>query len=445
MNRLTPVALIAGLVLSASCSDRESPTVPRHVASLATIGDYGVAATAPSEIGVEKDQLTTSSLVLPFSGTVGSANTAFSVTQTGSGQAAMIRNTSSTNTQVALNARHGGSGIASYAQNYGTGMASSFEITNANNASDVLRLASAGGGNLLHATQTTANGVAIKGTTSGAGVSVAGRFWSTNASNTGSTIEALHSGTGVALTANSGNGIGGAIGNSVIGNNNPGLRAYHHGTSNAAHVESGQFSTGAALRAETYGTGAALLADQHGFSGDIAVFRAGAPTLVNQARIDRTGKGFFNGGTQTGGADVAESFEVDGHVADLRPGDVLVISTRRDRRVARSAERYSTHVIGVYATKPGVLLTERGIDESQSDMVPVGVVGVIPTRVSAENGAIRRGDILVTAATPGHAMRTDPVIVNGVKLYPTGAILGKALQEFAGPGRGLIKVLVNVK
>jgi hypothetical protein len=192
----------------------------------------------------------------------------------------------------------------------------------------------------------------------------------------------------------------------------------------------------------TQGTGAALMADQAGPSGDIALFRTSA---VNQARIDRNGTGFFNGGTQTGGADVAEAFEVDGNPASYRPGDVLVISTRSDRKVSRSTEAYSSRVIGVHATKPGVLLTERGIDDSLDGMIPVAVVGVLPTRVSAENGAIARGDILVTAATPGHAMRTDPVVVQGVKLYPSGAILGKALESFSGPGTGVIRVLVNVK
>jgi hypothetical protein len=102
-------------------------------------------------------------------------------------------------------------------------------------------------------------------------------------------------------------------------------------------------------------------------------------------------------------------------------------------------------VIGVYATRPGVLLTERGIDERLDDTVPVGVAGVIPTKVSAENGPIRRGDILVSASTPGHAMRSEPVVVGATKLYPSGAIVGTALESFPGPGTGLIRVLANVK
>ena len=72
-------------------------------------------------------------------------------------------------------------------------------------------------------------------------------------------------------------------------------------------------------------------------------------------------------------------------------------------------------------------------------LVPVGLVGVIPTKVSVENGAIRRGDILVSASTRGHAMRgTD-------RERLTGAVVGKALAEFEGPGTGVILVMVNVR
>ena len=118
---------------------------------------------------------------------------------------------------------------------------------------------------------------------------------------------------------------------------------------------------------------------------------------------------------------------------------MLAISTNSDRTVEKSSEPYSTLVIGVYATKPGVLLTERPIDASHEDTIPVGVVGVIPTKVSAENGAIRRGDFLVTSSIPGHAMKgTD-------RERMFGATIGKALEEFKGTDTAVIKVLVNVK
>jgi hypothetical protein len=188
--------------------------------------------------------------------------------------------------------------------------------------------------------------------------------------------------------------------------------------------------------ATTRGTGPGLQVDHRGSTGDLALFQVNS---TNRIRFTRAGKGIFTGGTQTGGADVAEAMAVEGRTSAYEPGDVLVISTRSDRTVEKAGEPYSTRVIGVYATKPGVLLTERGVDESLEDLVPVGVIGVIPTKVSAENGPIRRGDLLVSARTPGYAMRADP------ERLRFGMVLGKALGGFAGPGRAVIPVLVNVK
>ncbi len=200
----------------------------------------------------------------------------------------------------------------------------------------------------------------------------------------------------------------------------------------------GSSSTGTGVVAGVGGAGTGLYVDHVGsigLGGDLALFQANG---FDAARIDKTGKGFFNGGTQTGGADLAEAFEVEGDRDDYEPGDVLAISTRSDRTLEKSSEPSSTLVAGVYATKPGVLLTDFDIEADASRRVPLGVVGVIPTKVSAENGAIRRGDLLVTAATPGHAMKAGATPA-------MGTVLGKALQDFAGPGTGIINVLVNVK
>jgi hypothetical protein len=101
--------------------------------------------------------------------------------------------------------------------------------------------------------------------------------------------------------------------------------------------------------------------------------------------------------------------------------------------------------VGVYATKPGVLLTEKGIDDNLGNTVPMGVIGVIPTKVCLENGAIKRGDLLVSSSQTGKAMKAIPGVINGIEIYPQGAIIGKALENFDGNGKGLINVLVNVK
>jgi hypothetical protein len=173
--------------------------------------------------------------------------------------------------------------------------------------------------------------------------------------------------------------------------------------------------------------------------GSIAVFRSGNPGAVNVARIGNDGRGFFNGGTQSSGADVAEAFDVEGNISSYEPGDILVISTTKDRSVEKSSTPYSNLVAGVYATKPGVLLTEEHIDADLSGKVPMGVIGVIPTKVCLEGGKIKRGDLLVTSSKSGVAMKGN------LKKVKIGQVLGKALQDYDQNGIGKINVLVNIK
>lgn len=157
------------------------------------------------------------------------------------------------------------------------------------------------------------------------------------------------------------------------------------------------------------------------------------------ARIDSTGKGFFDGGTQTGGADFAESITTVGARLDYEPGDVLVIDTQSDRRFALSSTSYSTLVAGIYSTRPGVVGTiHKSEDPRLSAEIPMAMVGIVPCKVSTENGPVSRGDLLVTSSTPGYAMRaTDQSKI-------AGAILGKALQPLA-EGKGKIEVLVTLR
>jgi hypothetical protein len=156
-------------------------------------------------------------------------------------------------------------------------------------------------------------------------------------------------------------------------------------------------------------------------------------------RVDSTGKGFFNGGTQVGGADFAESVRVGRSGLSYGPGDLMVVDETADRQITLAARPYSTLVAGIYSTKPGILATPRGIGEAAAHAeVPMAVMGIVPCKVSAENGPIRRGDLLVTSSTPGHAMRgTD----RGRML---GAVVGKALGNQAA-GTGVIEVLVTLQ
>ena len=214
-----------------------------------------------------------------------------------------------------------------------------------------------------------------------------------------------------------------------------------------------------ALYAETVGSGEALRVNvasstnsndalfvRHRGTGPLITAMTASSSATNiRFRVDNDGNVTADGTISGGGADVAEAFDVEGRAESYEPGDVLVVSTEEDRTVTRSSTARSSRVVGVYATRPGVLLTEHGTETDLDSRVPMGVVGVIPTKVSAENGSIDRGDLLVTAEAPGHAMKAKPKVIEGMEVYPQGAIIGKALEAFDGPGTGTIEVMVNVK
>jgi hypothetical protein len=141
-------------------------------------------------------------------------------------------------------------------------------------------------------------------------------------------------------------------------------------------------------------------------------------------------------GTLCGG-DYAESVDVTGNRTNYEPGDVLVLDADNPGKMLKSIEAYSTSVSGIYSTKPGTV-GRRQTTEKSADEVPMAVVGIVPAKVSAENGPIKVGDLLVTSSTPGYAMKgTD----RGRML---GAVVGKAMAKLSS-GTGVIEVLVTLQ
>jgi hypothetical protein len=323
------------------------------------------------------------------------------------------------------------------ANTVGTGSAGNFQVNNAASTNSAVvgqtngALFSAGvygnntgsGFGVVGRSNGTAIGsAAVYGEQLGTG-DAAGAFRINNAANTSNAVYGETNGTASAINANQlGTGTG--------------LTAQINNAANSAN----------ALRGITNGTGNGILINHTGVgvstltNHNLAIFQASGS---NVARIDKTGQGLFNGGAVLGGADVAEMFDVEGARESYEPGDVLVISEATDRTVEKSSSASSTKVVGVYATKPGVTLTEKGIDENLDQLVPMGVIGVIPTKVCNENGIIKRGDLLVTSSKAGHAMKA--ISVKGDGVFPSGVIIGKALENFETGESGLIKVLVNVK
>jgi hypothetical protein len=139
------------------------------------------------------------------------------------------------------------------------------------------------------------------------------------------------------------------------------------------------------------------------------------------------------------GADYAESVDVSGDRTKYEAGDLLVIDPDAPGKFLKSNQAYSTLVAGIYSTKPGFVGRLTPADSTASaNEVPMAMVGRVPTKVSAENGPIKVGDLLVTSSTVGYAMKgTD-------RSQMLGAVIGKALGSLDS-GTGVVMVLVNVQ
>ena len=184
----------------------------------------------------------------------------------------------------------------------------------------------------------------------------------------------------------------------------------------------------------------------HGIAATGGQFETGAGNEIigrglghTNFRVNDMGKVFADGGFQTGGADFAESFAVRGGREHYEAGDLLVIDRRGKRQMALAQHPYSKAVAGIYSTKPGLLGTVHTMFEPEiEEEIPLAVVGVVPCKVSAENGAIGPGDLLVSSSVPGFAMKGT----NRKKML--GAVVGKALEPLTS-GNGIILVLVTLQ
>ena len=387
----------------------------------------------------------TGSFSLPYSSSASSSSNLFSITNTGTGAAleginsntaanvsgivGKITSTTPGAMSAAVKGENSGTGINGIGV-YGRHLGNGYGVYgNTVGGTGVYGNATSGFG--LYGKSVSGTAVFGESATGNAGL-----FSTTNVSNTLDAVYVsnLGLGNGIYSESTSGNGIT-AVTNSgssaaIWGFNNSGGVGIHGVTmlgTQPAVKGSNTTNGGTAIEGELLNSPS---------SGNLAVFKVDG---TNKARIDHTGKGFFNGGTQSSGADIAEAFDVEGGRNSYEPGDVLIISQSSDRKVEKSNTAYSTLVAGVYATKPGVLLTEENIENDLTDKVPMGVVGVIPTKVCGEGGAIKRGDMLVTSSIAGVAMKADP---DKVKV---GQVLGKALEDYSSDGIGKIKVLVSIK
>lgn len=259
-------------------------------------------------------------------------------------------------------------------------------------------------------------------------------------------------------------GRAGVYGDSVMGSGVRGSSLYHHGVygeSGGTYQHGGHFvNKSTVFGGQQVGVWAGSYygnliegheVDSDGYSVD-RVFK-----------VDWGGDVYADGTFHTPAADVAELLPASERV---EPGDVLVIGP--DGQLARSSYAYQPSVVGVYSAKPGFLggvaedaggnevQVELGAEAAASEKseatrqlatdgkVPLAIAGVVPVKVSTENGAIQPGDLLTTASLPGYAMKASPVDLDGVEIYRPGTILGKALEPL-DEGSGVISVLITLQ
>ena len=203
---------------------------------------------------------------------------------------------------------------------------------------------------------------------------------------------------------------------------------------------------GFVIAPQVSGSTSGLRMDQNGNVGIGTTTPAYALDVAGQIHSSTGGYVFPDGSTQTTafipancGADFAESVRVTGSRPSYEPGDLMVIDPNAPGKFLKSSQAYSTLVAGIYSTKPGFVGRFAPADPKATDPeVPMAMVGRVPTKVSAENGPIKVGDLLVTSSTPGYAMKgTDRSLM-------LGAVVGKALARL-NSGTGVIEVLVTLQ
>lgn len=206
----------------------------------------------------------------------------------------------------------------------------------------------------------------------------------------------------------------------------------------------GLFTYASSFTGSTRGI-AAKVESPSGVAGEFTNFAGGVIlTGYNNTnrvfRLDGTGDLWLDGTVHTGGgADFAEMVAITGSRTLYSPGDVLVISSDSDRTLGLSSEPYSTTVAGVYSTKPGLLGSQHSQNVSQPESeIPLAVIGIVPCKVTTENGPIHRGDLLVTSSTLGYAMKATD------RSRMIGAIVGKSLSNLDS-GSGTIEILVTLQ
>lgn len=171
-------------------------------------------------------------------------------------------------------------------------------------------------------------------------------------------------------------------------------------------------------------------------NGSVRISGSGASLTFADGTVQSTA---YSGTCTATGGDYAESVDVSGDKSGYEPGDVIVLDPASAKHFLLSSQPYSTLVAGIYSTKPGYVgRRQKGDPRAATTEIPMAMIGVVPTKVTTENGPIKIGDLLVTSTKPGYVMKgTD-------RSQMIGSVVGKAMEAL-DKGTGVIEVLVSLQ
>lgn len=187
-------------------------------------------------------------------------------------------------------------------------------------------------------------------------------------------------------------------------------------------------------------TGHARLGRDGERSGELYLYSDAGGGMTIRLNGD-TGNGRFKSVTITGGADLAEPFDVaETAGANIEPGMVVSIDPNNPGQLKVSDKAYDRTVAGVISgaggVNPGMVMAQNGSIAGGNH--PVALTGRVYVYADATAAPITVGDLLTTSSTPGHAAKASD------HSRAQGAIIGKAMTPLA-EGRGLVLVLVSLQ
>ena len=128
-------------------------------------------------------------------------------------------------------------------------------------------------------------------------------------------------------------------------------------------------------------------------------------------------------------ADLAEKYLAD------RTYDVgTLLEVGGSAEVTETTALASHKVIGVVSENPAYIMNAGQADEVGAISTLVALLGRVPCRVK---GPVARGDLLCSSDEPGVAISMPS------DAYRPGCVIGKALESHAGPGLGVIEIIVG--